>query len=110
MRSLYATSPRLRSTVIVAGLVALLSIAPAVWAVPGHRAEPDAGTPRALARLGGWLDHVVSGMQSLWAAAGCGMDPNGAPCPANTPAPEPQDGETCDSTTPRAGCSIDPDG
>lgn len=111
MRSLYGSSPRLRSTVIVAGLVALLSIAPAVSAVPGHTEEPKRiGSPGPLDWFGGWLDEWLGGMQSLWQAAGCGMDPNGAPCSESTTTVEPQDGETCDPATTELGCGMDPDG
>lgn len=107
----YSRRAGLRTAVTAACLTALLSLAPAAWAADGK--APDA-VPRAvpvpLSSLGDWMDGLLSGMERLWEAAGCRMDPDGSPCADDKTPIGTQDGETCEPMTTEQGCGMDPNG
>jgi hypothetical protein len=97
---------------LVVGLC-LLAAAPAVQAedtwVPGRLAAADPGDWLGywMTRLAGWFGwgeeqgQGSSEPRAVWAAHGCGIDPNGnpVPCPPSSPAPSSDH-----------GCGIDPNG
>ena len=99
--------PALRSMVIVAGVVALLGLSPAAWAAHGQAPGADpGGVPPVLSWLGGLVDSLLSGIESLWEAAGS----DGEARDGSTTTVETQDGPTCDPTTTEMGCGMDPNG
>jgi hypothetical protein len=94
------------SRLSLAVLLLALALGSPLLASPGSRKEvqrtPAPVQTSSLSSPVTWLWHRLT---ATWGAEGCGMDPNGAPRCAPTPA-----GQTAVAAPAPAGCGLDPNG